>query len=269
MPIQVTESKIKDLISIVQLVSNFIRTSSFNKVQELDNMTIFEEPLVGIAAADDPLFMRLKNAEVVGDHHMTPREWFPEAKTVISYFLPFSLRVRQSNRLNNEQPSSEWLYGRIEGEDLNNAVRKFLMGAIGETGRKAMVPPNDPRYKTLNNRSSWSERHVAYIAGLGTFNLSKSLITRKGCAGRFGSIVTDLSLSPTERPYQSIYEYCNNCGACIPRCPAAAISKDGKEHPPCDNFLNDIKQLFAPRYGCGKCQTAVPCEAAVPHKKII
>ena len=38
--------------------------------------------------------------------------------------------------------------------------------------------------------SNWSERHVAYVCGLGTFGC-QGLITSKGLAGRFGSIITD------------------------------------------------------------------------------
>ena len=36
--------------------------------------------------------------------------------------------------------------------------------------------------------STWSERHVAYVSGLGTFGLSGGLITAKGQAVRLGSV---------------------------------------------------------------------------------
>jgi len=32
--------------------------------------------------------------------------------------------------------------------------------------------------------SNWSERHIAYVAGLGTFSLADSFITEKGAANR-------------------------------------------------------------------------------------
>ena len=73
--------------------------------------------------------------------------------------------------------------------------------------------------------SNWSERHVAYVCGLGTFGLSKGLITERGMAGRFGSIVTDAELAPTPRKYSDPFEYCTKCGACQFRCPAKAIDK--------------------------------------------
>jgi hypothetical protein len=52
-------------------------------------------------------------------------------------------------------------------------------------------------YEMQNVTSNWSERHSAYIAGLGTFCLSYSLISEKGCAGRYGTVVTDLDLEPS------------------------------------------------------------------------
>ena len=110
----------------------------------------------------------------------------------------------------------------------------------------------------------WSERHVAYLCGLGTFGLSKGIITRKGMAGRFASLVTALELPADERPYKGLYDYCIRCGECIRRCPVRAISEEGKEHKPCHDWLLHVKKEYAPRLGCGKCQTAVPCESGIP-----
>ena len=62
--------------------------------------------------------------------------------------------------------------------------------------------------------SLWSERHAAYVCGLRTFGLSKGLITKKGIAGRFTSLITDLPLLADERAYTDVYEYCTRCGAC-------------------------------------------------------
>ncbi len=114
--------------------------------------------------------------------------------------------------------------------------------------------------------SNWSERHVAFICGLGIFGLSKGLITEKGIAGRFGSIVTNLYLNPVSRKYKHILEFCQNCGKCKNRCPVHAISLEkGKNHLICSEFLNRIKEKYKPRHGCGKCQVNVPCEDKMPY----
>ena len=54
--------------------------------------------------------------------------------------------------------------------------------------------------------SYWSQKHVAYMAGLGKFGLHHMIITEKGCCGRLGSIVTNAKISrPKEAPRNSAY----------------------------------------------------------------
>ena len=68
--------------------------------------------------------------------------------------------------------------------------------------------------------SQWSERHAAYASGLGTFGLCDGLITPKGKAVRFASVVTRIKVPPTQRPYKDHHAYCLHyakgiCGMCI------------------------------------------------------
>lgn len=113
--------------------------------------------------------------------------------------------------------------------------------------------------------SNWSERHAAYVCGLGTFSLTRAIITQKGTAGRLGSIITDLELEPDPRPYTGLYDYCTRCGACIRRCPVQAISLEGgKLQDPCNQRSAMLRERYAPRYGCGKCQTGIPCQSRIP-----
>jgi len=244
-------------------IANFVETSELNFIADLDGMQIYENPIIGVAASDDPLWKTLKEPSVVGPHHRTPRDWMPGAKSVISYFLPFSEAVRKSNRTKG-MPSKEWLYGRWEGELFNNALRSFIVESIEDQGYKAVAPVLEEEFKLVNHRSNWSERHVAFIAGLGTFSISYSLITNKGTAGRFGSVVIDKKLEPNKREYTELMEYCDGCGTCISRCPSSALTHEGKDKERCSNFLNKVLKRNNPRYGCGKCQTAVPCEFENP-----
>jgi epoxyqueuosine reductase len=250
------------LDNVTQAASNFCLQSPLNVVSELDSLRIFDQPLFGVASASDPLFDALKDANVVGSHHLSPNEWLGSARSSISYFLPFTKRVREANRLLG-LPAAEWLYGRIEGERLNVGLREFMVRLFSDAGYDAVSPALDSRCKVTHLRSNWSERHVAYIAGLGTFSLSCSLITKQGSAGRLGSVVVSADLAATPRSYQSRDEYCSKCGSCIVRCPPLAINEQGKDHVVCSDYLERVKVRYSPRYGCGKCQTGVPCESQI------
>lgn len=244
-------------------MGNFTLGSKQNFVEELGMMQIWDQPLIDVASASDPLWEKLKELNIVGPHHLTPNEWLPGAKSVISYFLPFTEHIRSSNWLEGP-PSKEWLYGRYEGEMFNNALRLLIIDIVESEGGKALAPALDKRFSVANHVSNWSERHAAFIAGLGTFSLNDSLITSLGAAGRFGSVIVNLEFKPKPRPYQEIEEYCTKCGACINRCPPQAITENGKDNECCSQYLHKILELNKPRYACGKCQTAVPCEYRNP-----
>ena len=142
-----------------------------------------------------------------------------------------------------------------------------IQNQLCEAGYACLIPSLDPRFSIINRTiPNWSERHAAYACGLGTFGLSKGMITQKGICGRFGSLLTSLDADITEKPYSDIYEYCNMCGICIQKCPAKAISKEGKDSTLCAAFLDKVRQNHDPRYGCGKCQVNVPCESRIPSK---
>ena len=243
---------------------------------DLEGLRIFEEPLFGYASADDPFFTEAKKPEIIGAHFMAPNEWLPGAKTVLSVFLPFTARVREANRLDMTWPAYEWLHGRIEGQAFQGKICGFVEDLLTKEGFAALAPIIDSRLSSRNPlindkteqgfyTTNWSERHAAFAAGLGTFGLSKGLITRKGVAGRYLSVITSAQFDPTERPYKGVYDYCSSCGACAVNCPVKAISKEkGKLHYPCSGFLDSVRAKHAPYYGCGKCQVKVPCEDRAP-----
>jgi epoxyqueuosine reductase len=255
-----------DLKTVKHTMADFCLHNPLNVVKELDSMRIYDEPLVGVAKVDDPLFEKLKESGIVGPNHLSPKEWLAGGTVVIAYFLPFTKRVREANRTMG-LPVREWLYGRIEGEQFNVALRTFMVRWFLDASHDAVSPTLDGRFKVINRISNWSERHVAYIAGLGTFSLSCSLITKQGSAGRLGSLIVNADLETTPRYYQVKDENCTRCGACILRCPPLAITEGGKDHAVCSEYLDRVLARYRPRYGCGKCQTGVPCEDRIPKSK--
>lgn len=272
--------------NLMKAVAHFVETSPYNYVQKeaaisekVIGMKMYEEPLFGFADVNDTIFLEFKKPEVIGNHFSLPKEWLTEAKTVISFFLPFTEEVKKGNEAIAHWPSAEWLHGRIEGQLFINELCLFIKAQLTDAGYHSVIPSQEPAFWSKGPAdgqqpfpqaaftSNWSERHIAYAAGLGTFGLSKGLITAKGVAGRFGSLVTDAALAPTPRTYSTPYEHCIICGACIPKCPAQAISlATGKNHTICKTFLNQTAEKYKPRYGCGKCQIGVPCESRNPRK---
>ncbi len=240
-----------------------ILNTSDNKTES--GMKMYDEPILGFADASDEIFNLFKE-KAVGSHYVLPNEWLESAKTVVSVFLPFSEELRNSNKLDPEMPSEEWLYGRIEGQKLVNKICTELSEVVAECGYACACPTLTPKTSEVRFSSCWSERHTAFACGIGTFGLSKGLITEKGMAGRLFSLIISAELEPTPRTYKDINEYCTMCGKCIKNCPASAISKDGKVDKICSDYLDITKEKFAPRYGCGKCQVNVPCEAKKPRR---
>ena len=257
---------------------NFIE-ESYALHREYIGTQIYEAPLMGCAAAEDPLFAYMKQKpDVYGPTLRLPEEWLPGAVSVVSFFLPFSKAVRDSNRDDLSRPSDIWLHGRAEGQLFLNRATAYLAELLQEAGGRVAIPSQDPGFSVIRDPSraergeppyvsNWSERHAAFTAGLGTFSLSKHLITEKGVCGRFSSVITDLPLPVTPRLYTEPYEYCTFCGACRKRCAVGAIGSLEKDNRICSAFQHQTLERFAPRHGCGKCQLSVPCETQRPKRR--
>ena len=245
----------------------------------------FGEPLIGFAAAGDPLFADYKR--VIGEFHRTPDEVLTgacgaeaRAATVICWVLPITLATRESNRRETVFPSRAWARTRNFGEQCNAALRRHLVSWLQERGQLAVAPQLAADWREFGETpvgiaSSWSERHAAHAAGLGTFSLNDALITPKGIAHRLGSVITDLALAPTPRSYPDHLHNClhyreGTCGMCIDRCPVGALSRAGHDKSVCSRYVyQTVVQALAGEYGvaatgCGLCQTKGPCEGRIP-----
>lgn len=265
---------------LIQFAVDFTEQSPDNVIgreaavsPDMEGLRLFEAPLVRFGDAADPLFRRLKEPDAVGEHFILPREWLGSGETVLSFFLPFTERVKTGNTGDKTWPSPEWLHGRIEGQKFVSLLASHLRDELVRNGFDVVIPIQDSRFAggaTVDGvrnpfTSNWSERHVGYVCGLGTFGLSKGLITEAGIAGRMGSLVTSLKIPADERVYSGIYDYCSMCGDCVARCPVRAISPEsGKNHKKCSDFLDITLEKHKPYYGCGKCQVGVSCQNRIP-----
>ena len=84
---QISEQLWRDTLGNILVEEMGIRREHIGK-------RLYDPPLVGFGSADDPLFDAFKKPDVVGPWHMSPKEWLPDARTVISFFFPTSKEVR-------------------------------------------------------------------------------------------------------------------------------------------------------------------------------
>jgi epoxyqueuosine reductase len=208
---------------IEDAIESYVRESPGNRLPSFNNEPIFDGPLTGFADADDPIFQEYK--EIIGEYHMTPREAFSaglkdrgigqeEVKklSVISWSLPISLATRLSLRRESQVPSLRWNHTRFQGQDFINDLSRHLVSQIEKRGFHAIAPELEKSFTLKKERvgyaSSWSQRHIAFAAGLGTFSLNDGFITPVGIAMRLGSVVTDMDLPVTPRTSAGIYSNC-------------------------------------------------------------
>ena len=217
-------------------IKKYIANSPNNIMPDFPGEHMWDEPLVGFANGDDPLFTEYKN--IIGDFHVTPREALemniktkgigdhnPENISVISYFLPSTNLIRKSMRKESQICSLRWNRCRWFGQECNSRLERHLVTLLEDAGYHAVAPAQEPWFEIKREgpwapASRWSQRHVGYVAGLGTFSINDSFITAKGLAGRMGSIVCNASIPPSPRVTS---DYRENC-LLIRRGPAANVS---------------------------------------------
>ncbi len=274
-------------------IKDFINKSPENTIQNRENEKAWADPLVGFSRGDDPLYKEYK--EKIGAFYWTPWEIFnktfpeltvePDQLTVISWILPQVEATKSDNRKQTVYPSERWARARFYGEEVNVKLRDYVVTTLQGSGYRAVAPMNSPLWQRKTSEryglaSAWSERHAAYTSGLGTFSLSDGLITAKGKAIRCGSVVAHIKIPPTNRSYRDHLAYClffskGICGKCIQRCPVGAITEAGHDKTKCSEYLNGAVADYARShfefgpypYGCGLCQTNVPCESKIPMEK--
>jgi len=270
-------------------VTRFLEKEPSNRMGEAwGGERMWEQTLLGSARGDDPIFDVFK--EAIEPLHWTPADAFAaggftagaEELAAVSWVLPHSAVTKKDNALQKDMPSERWARSRSYGEEVNVKLRAHLVEFLKDAGIDAVAPMNLPGWTRLDSErygyaSNWSERHIAYACGLGTFGLSQGLITPLGKAVRFGSIVLRGQVNPPPRPYVKHDEYCpfkadKTCGACIRRCPAGAISENGIAKLICSDYTHDkviphVEEHYGfTGYGCGLCQTGVPCTSGIPGR---
>jgi len=276
-----------DAVSVERMIEDFI-VSPANSMRNAVDEPAWDHPLIGYSNGADPLYDFYKKD--IGNFYVKPLGFMkdaypnldlkPHQLTVVSWILPQTKATKGDQRSEIHWPSERWARTRIFGEEVNDQLRRHVVNALADLGVEAVAPMLSPLWhqdisEKYGFASTWSERHAAYAAGLGTFGLSDGLITPKGIAHRAGSVVANVIIPPSVRPYKDHHAYClfyatRACGACIKKCPAGAISETGHDKKKCSSYLHKTHAYVENHYGfkgygCGLCQVGVPCESGIPE----
>jgi ferredoxin len=280
--------------------ASLLTTNAGNRLEDFHEVNIFDRPVMGIADGDDEIFRLFRR--VVSAGHLQPRDLLEKRSAggkkgssvrVVSWALPFSREVRLSNR-GREWPSEIYSVARNNGAALIHDTLLRLSRFIQEEGFKSVAPAQDKEYDAFREpqwtfSSNWSERHVAYAAGLGRFGLNGCLITPLGTSVRLASIVTDLPLEVKVKKRAAYRAPClenggATCGVCVQRCPVQAIGMNGLDKSGCYERREAIRrnslEIFRQKFrlcpspivkggkremgislGCALCLSNVPCES--------
>ena len=275
------------LNGIIQGIYNGLEKNHYGTLGRPED-SMWEAPLVGIADGRDPYYDFLK--EHIGPFHWSPTEVFqmkypreePANLRVVSMVFPQMRKTKDTQSQETICPSREWIVSRGEWEPLMEEFSGKLVEAMEKEGVRAVSIDLVPTFRAFRDErvgwvSSWSHRHSAYLAGLGTFGLSDGLITEKGKAHRITSLIVDAPIEISKMPYTSHTEWClyyqdGSCMACVGRCPAMAISEKGHDKDLCGEYEDYFALHYWPSdidrkdyiIGCGLCQAGVPCESKRP-----
>jgi len=271
---------------------------------------IFSSPKIGVAGGDDSIFQRFK--EVVGHEHYTPLELWRECKQnkispsklrIVSIVFPYATKIREESIKNQiilprmKLPAYIYSIARNYANEFKRYIMNQTIDFFEKRGFNALAGILNNTYTTIIKGrfySTWSERHIAFAAGLGTFSLHEGLITEVGCNIRLASVITnaplEITLRKSDEPYANCLYYSKNmCKECISKCPAHAITEQGHDKLKCSIYQSKIAIKIIPQLksflkpfsrrinwndrqdtypvGCAFCQFGVPCMDKIPKTK--
>jgi ferredoxin len=272
---------------IVRFVKDDPRNSMDDK---FPGEKIYSAALVGFSAGTDPLFVKYK--EIIGPFHLTPAEGLAmAAKTqgvkappadqvgVVSFILPFADPIVDTNAAETRWCSPRWAQARLLGGIFTQTVQMALITELAHYGILAAAPDmmlefRAKKHQRVGYASTWSFRHLAFAAGLGSFGMSDLFISERGTSHRCGAVAVALPLKPDRDQAPHYQHHClhhqtGGCLECAGRCPVGAISKEGHDKNRCGKNVvsswprNQLKHEIN-IYGCGLCSTGTPCSQQSP-----
>jgi ferredoxin len=235
--------------------------------EEYGGGNIFSQPQVGVAHGNDPIFFKFK--ELIGSEHYTPLEmWLASGQKqlpaldikVVSIVYPFTDEIRKRSIAPLKLPkiilpTEIYSVARNFAKAFRNHTMEKIVEFFRRRGYQAISGKLSDAYTLVarkNFYSTWSENHIAFAAGLGTFGLHEGLITDLGCNIRLASVITNAPLNITRRksdePYANCLYYAKaTCRECAKNCPASAITEKGYDKTKCNKYRNKVAREMVPR----------------------
>lgn len=252
---------------IKEQIEQFIRD------YEKHTVTKWGNPLVGFA--DAGCIANLKS--LVSPEHGRPEDVIRNPTIVTAYFIPFLKEMAQTNA-EKGLASAQWAQAYEETNAMFGKLNRFLIHLLKNKGYEAAVSQEAGSFDHEKLISNWSQRHIAYLAGLGSFGLNNMLITERGCCGRINTVITNLDEGPDQPVKEEfcIYKRTGKCGLCADRCPSGALTRQGYDRNKCYQVClenakihNQYGNSYAAECGgaiadtgsevCGKCVAGMPC----------
>ena len=220
--------------------------------------TNWKESIVGFADVNHPYIRNLRN--LISSTHYMPEDFLPDCTVILSCFLPFANEIGDSN-IAGDVPSAIWVNAYNETNQMFTELGEHIRHVISQWGYAAVVPAPVGTIDADHIYSNWSQRHIAYAAGIGTFGVNNMLITDSGTCGRFFSLITNLPVAPDTplKEERCLYKRNGACGFCIKQCPIHAIrSEKPFDRRSCFERLANFKRYLGAN-ACGKCVVGLPC----------
>ena len=280
---------------VLEFLVNLFSKSDLNRLpKSYEGGRIFSKPIIGVARGDDPIFDKYK--EIISSNHLTPKEvWnidkLPDIENsdlrILSIICPYTNQIREESIKAKRMPAEIYSIGRNYANEFKAYVMKQTIDFFQDEGFQATAGMLSEGFNIYRGYfSSWSERHVAFAAGLGTFSLHEGLISEVGCNIRICSVITNAPLEVTPRKSDDPYTNClyyskGTCRECEIKCPGEAINQNGHDKKKCRAYGRKVeaemnKRLGSilkphwrriegevvtqkPPVGCAFCQYGVPC----------